>query len=53
MKQVPQTDALETDFGVGEAVLPERLPWPLAAVVIGGLSLVLWGLIFAALRAFS
>jgi len=53
MKQLPQSDALEAEFAVRDGVLPDRLPWPLAALVIGGLSLALWALIFLALRAFG
>jgi len=53
MKQLPQTQALDSDFAAGEAALPDRLPWPLAALVIGSLSAGLWVLIYAALRAFA
>ncbi len=53
MNQLPRTDGLERDFAAGDATLPDRLPWPLAALVIGGLSLGLWALIFMGLRAFA
>ena len=53
MNQLPRTDAMEPDFAAREAALPDRLPWPLAALVIGGTSLGLWALIYAALRAFA
>jgi hypothetical protein len=53
MNQLPRTDAMERDFAAREAALPDRLPWPLAALVIGGLSLGLWALIYVALRAFA
>jgi hypothetical protein len=53
MNQLPRTEGLESDFASADAALPDRLPWPLAAVVIGSLSLGLWALIFVALRAFA
>jgi hypothetical protein len=53
MNQLPRTDGIGADFASSEATLPDRLPWPVAALVIGGLSLGLWALLFIALRAFA
>jgi hypothetical protein len=52
MEQLPRSETLGAAFapeaGTG---LPDRLPWPLAALAIGGLSLLLWVATLAGLRA--
>ncbi len=52
MEPLPRSETVEAAFARDTARgLPDRLPWPLAALAIAGLSFVLWIVILAGFRA--
>lgn len=54
MQQMQRSEIFDGDLAAEpSASLPDRLPWPLAALVIGALASGLWAGIFLAFRALA
>ncbi|QYU67937.1 hypothetical protein J4558_24260 [Leptolyngbya sp. 15MV] len=51
MERSERSDVVNAGFATRERALPDRLPWPLASLVIAGVALVLWAAVFAVARA--